>query len=204
MPRAKKVKNDSIKKFNKLNQISQKLQENKEETERSIEKIMSKSKSFTEKYFKEGIKLIFVNHPQLESFSWRQYTPHWNDGDECSFSAHTDYLTINGEESEEHAYNLDELLKKLNNPNLESEKDKLRKKLDKIKNKDDWEYRSVESELKNLERDPSEVSNKLGLLNDISGILSNVGEEIYKEMFGDHVTVIVTKDNISTEEYEHD
>ena len=37
----------------------------------------------------------------LTSFAWTQYTPHWNDGDACTFSAHTDYLYINGSEDSE-------------------------------------------------------------------------------------------------------
>lgn len=43
-------------------------------------------------------KKLFEENPTLESFSWRQYTDYFNDGDECTFSAHfyDDELTING------------------------------------------------------------------------------------------------------------
>lgn len=40
--------------------------------------------------FLESAKSVFENHPDLKSFSWTQYTPYFNDGDTCEFSAHTD------------------------------------------------------------------------------------------------------------------
>lgn len=39
---------------------------------------------------------LFEKHPKLESFGWRQYTPYFNDGEECTFSAHVDEPDING------------------------------------------------------------------------------------------------------------
>lgn len=34
---------------------------------------------------------FFERHPEIESFTWTQYTPYWNDGDICEFGAYTDY-----------------------------------------------------------------------------------------------------------------
>jgi len=44
----------------------------------------------------EQAQLLFEKHAALESFSWRQYTPYWIDGDACNFSAETNYPSING------------------------------------------------------------------------------------------------------------
>lgn len=38
------------------------------------------------KYFKEFSAQIFEDFPNVASFSWDQYTPYFNDGDECVFS----------------------------------------------------------------------------------------------------------------------
>jgi hypothetical protein len=48
--------------------------------------------------FNEGVKLLFAELPLLESFSFRAYTDYFNDGDECTYSAHidTESLDING------------------------------------------------------------------------------------------------------------
>ncbi len=46
--------------------------------------------------FKAGFAALFDQYPQLKSVSWTQYTPYFNDGEECSFSVHLDEPTING------------------------------------------------------------------------------------------------------------
>lgn len=52
----------------------------------------------SEAWLKEEARAMFDRHPEWESFSWQQYTPHFNDGDECVFSAHIDHdsVKING------------------------------------------------------------------------------------------------------------
>lgn len=37
--------------------------------------------------FEQEAGKIFAEHPELESFGWNQYTPYFNDGDTCTFSA---------------------------------------------------------------------------------------------------------------------
>jgi hypothetical protein len=37
---------------------------------------------------------LFDAHPELKSFSWTQYTPYFNDGDECTFGTSRDYPVI--------------------------------------------------------------------------------------------------------------
>lgn len=39
---------------------------------------------------------LFKKYPALTSFSWRQYTPYWIDGDACNFSAELAYPNLNG------------------------------------------------------------------------------------------------------------
>ena len=50
--------------------------------------------------FQEASKCLFDSFPELESFRWTQYTPYFNDGDECVFRAHTGYPYLNGSEDE--------------------------------------------------------------------------------------------------------
>ncbi len=56
--------------------------------------------------FQETILSLFDKHTWVESFSWRQYSPYWNDGDECVFSVHSynDEILLNGMD----LYNYDE------------------------------------------------------------------------------------------------
>jgi len=73
-----------------------------------VEKIKSemaafdaKRKSLTEelqKQFPDLFKEFFVKHDWVNDFMWHQYTPYFNDGDECVFSVDNgeDSLSING------------------------------------------------------------------------------------------------------------
>src|SRR5688572_33247641 len=45
-------------------------------------------------FLKEQFKNIFEEYPDLDRISWTQYTPYFNDGDECVFSAYVDYPMV--------------------------------------------------------------------------------------------------------------
>jgi hypothetical protein len=61
------------------------------------EKVMSDA-------FAEVFAEFFIKHPEVDSFSWRQYTPFFNDGEACEFSPGIDYpsVTISGESYDEY------------------------------------------------------------------------------------------------------
>lgn len=46
--------------------------------------------------FETGSAALFATNPKLESFGWRQYTPHFNDGDTCYFGVYADEPDVNG------------------------------------------------------------------------------------------------------------
>ena len=48
--------------------------------------------------FKALLSPVFENFPEVNSISWTQYTPYFNDGDECTFGVRNDYPEVNGEE----------------------------------------------------------------------------------------------------------
>ena len=47
-------------------------------------------------FFIKGMNYIFENYPEVKIVSWTQYTPYFNDGEECVFRANTDYFEVNG------------------------------------------------------------------------------------------------------------
>jgi hypothetical protein len=71
----------------------------KEQIQQLRKSLETQSKDF----FKEASAEIFEKHPELKSFSWTQYTPYFNDGDECVFGAQTDYISVamKGEDDDE-------------------------------------------------------------------------------------------------------
>lgn len=58
-----------------------------------------------QKAISEAFKEVFAAHPKLESVSWTQYTPYFNDGSPCEFCVHELSEAIyDGAEQEEPAY----------------------------------------------------------------------------------------------------
>lgn len=71
------------------------------ELKKKIDGLQAKMKSESEIEFKEESKAIFEKYPEIENFSWTQYTPYFNDGDECTFSVNTDPKINGSDEYEE-------------------------------------------------------------------------------------------------------
>jgi|HubBroStandDraft_3_1064219.scaffolds.fasta_scaffold261295_2 hypothetical protein len=61
-----------------------------------IEDLRTKANIAAKELFMDGAKDLLANNPGIASFSWTQYTPYWNDGEPCVFSANTHYPDING------------------------------------------------------------------------------------------------------------
>lgn len=64
-----------------LDELKAKLKEYSDERAKLLETHAKKGEEILE----EGFKSIFDKYPELKSFSWRQYTPYFNDGDTCTF-----------------------------------------------------------------------------------------------------------------------
>lgn len=92
-----------------------------------IEKIKGEFSAFAEKKkalteelkkdFPAILKPLFEKYPAVKKIRWAQYTPYFNDGDECTFSANIWDIAINDDEmydgSEEHAEASEEFTKAL-------------------------------------------------------------------------------------------
>lgn len=64
---------------------------NKDNKMTDIEILRENYKTELKKVFQEGAQKLFDDLPELESFSWTQYTPYFNDGDPCEFDVHTSW-----------------------------------------------------------------------------------------------------------------
>jgi hypothetical protein len=124
--------------------------------------------------FTEVSQQLFNKHAVLQSFSWTQYTPYFNDGDECTFSAHIDEPKVNG---------------------LDPYDDNSSETV--------WQSRSGDKPggyVPNPDFNPAIRDARV----DVVEFLSNIDESVLRDMFGDHVEVKVTRDGTEVEEYEHD
>ena len=152
------------------------------EKQKEIAKLKAEAQQMASDAFDSFCKEIFEKHPKIESFGWSQYTPYFNDGDTCTFSANVDYISINGEYVDDSKW--------VNETTVV-----------------DWgtwnrDLRIYEGrvEVPNLDYD-SELSKGA---DEITEFLRNFDNDFYITRFGDHAEITVSKDGVDVDEYEHD
>lgn len=149
-----------------------------QEARATMDKIIKQLQQDGETQAAELFKPLFEKHPELNQFSWRQYTVYFNDGDTCDFSAYLDEVDaiVNGEELE-------------NGETGEKVYTRVRNTARPGYSAEDYEY----------------VSNPYPCLIAVREALSSIGEDGLEAIFGDHCRVVVTPNAVTVEEYtDHD
>ena len=140
--------------------------------------------------FKQFFELV----PEAKSIAWTQYTPYFADGDECVFRVN-DYEL---HESEDPDYEYGDGGIRLNRPGeyyYESAK----------KEPNGWAAQSIKQyedtvvNFGGIER-VNEIKKAMQLLDSIFSL----GDDFFKDTFGNHVKVVMTKDGTDIQDYDHD
>ena len=152
------------------------------EKQEGIKKLKEEMLEASNKIFTEMTKVIFEEHPKIKSFGWNQYTPYFNDGETCTFSANVDYIYINGTCVDDSDWVSEKIITNYGTWNRE-------KKV--------YEGRT---EIPNLNYDSELVKST----DNIIEFLRNFDEDFFMSQFGDHAEVTVTLEGVSVDEYEHD
>ncbi len=121
---------------------------------------------------------LFAKSKKITSFGWSQYTPYFNDGDECTFGVNISDININGSDESDVDF-LDWRMKYVLNGE--------QKYIDQLAGNDKLDY------------------DEYAIVQEIKEVLKSIPEDFFKDLFGDHIEVTVNADGtIETEEYEHD
>jgi len=172
-----------------------------EKIKREVTNFKKKKKALIDELRLEFPKLLipFMQESNyIENISWTQYTPYFNDGDTCEFSVNTDYLEINGEDEYSNKMYKELLSVKIKDQNgIDRDKLICEEKGQKYRPKKIGEY----GYKKNIEYSKNEGV----ILKNIKKVLSEIPEDFYQDLFGDHSKITVTKEGvIRVEEYDHD
>lgn len=154
------------------------MRDNLRKTQQNYEQIV---KDQGKEVFLEAAKQIFQTNPNLEHFSWNQYTPYFNDGDECKFSVNYAWVSIKTTNMEDGARDL-----RIYDQYRWSDPD--------FKWKPTLENFGVSSyeELQQIAKSIQEV-------------MQIFYYDDYKMMFGDHAKITVFRDgDIDIDSYDHD
>lgn len=186
-------------------------------------KDLLKQKEEAEKHLRESGKEAFAAVAKevfdkygdiVGAFGWTQYTPYFNDGEPCEFSAGDvgictpeDWLKV--EEGEDNDFlNYGESSDEFSNYRGRGTYPMVRV-LYKGKTADTGEERTLTSKPGWLQ-DPEEIENpdfdhKYGPAHEeIHEMMSLFDDALLRDLFGDHVKVVVTVDGVQVEDYEHE
>lgn len=153
-----------------------------DQIDQEIRNLKKKKIQITTEVFDEFSKSIFQDNPELHSFSWFQYTPYFNDGDECVFSAHTDYLYLNGESIEEAEWYPVENIISLGEWDTVS-----RKYIGTVKEKNKKHNQKLSQ-----------------LADEISQFLGELDDMFFLNRFGDHAQVTITRVGVEICDFDHE
>lgn len=142
------------------------------------------------------LKDLITLSPHIEAIRWNQYTPYFNDGEECTFSVNELEIKFAEDISGAGDHAADQ----------ESEDD------DEDSNEefhsfgeygdDITEYLNKRTDVINF-KDVAHLEKVVDACYKIHGRLGAM-EDTLKAVFGDHVEVTVTRDGIETESYDHE
>lgn len=145
---------------------------------------------------------IFHHAPNLHMICWTQYTPYFNDGEECYFSRHEIYAVrksyVDSLEEEDHGRYP---------PPIIFEDDATHHRMQKPSEyvfAGRAKYDFYEKEASTWEALSQEERDETSLVAEFVKTLNEIPEDILEAMFGNHVAVYVTRDGIEVEEYSHD
>lgn len=112
---------------------------------------------------------------KIKSFGWAQYTPYFNDGDECNFGVRCDYPYINGQSIDE-IDSLDWRIEYFLKDGRYAER-----------KTDEWDIELFK------------------IVEEFKDVINYIDDEFLKDLFGDHVLVTVHSDgSVTTSRYDHD
>ena len=165
-----------------------------------IKTLVEANRKSLQELFKKGLQEVFDEFPDIEFISWTQYTPYFNDGDECTFRVGEAY--INGEDDRYHpSYHKLKDQRKIDLLNQEKAAAETAKN-----------YREVVRLEDEIARVPGYTAERLAALqrlepaNDkIDALFASIPEETMKLMFKDHVSVTYKRTGeIDIETYDHE
>lgn len=163
------------------------LQEHQVKIEKLQEEIRDKAKVTMQSVFKD----FFEKYPEVRFLYWNQYTPYFNDGEECYFSVNDLYagnqLAVDEEVS---GYDLENY--------------KYLPFLEEPTSVDRRFYPEESQKWDNLDSDVKERAKMYGRdYEALANFISSLDEHL-KVMFGDHVEIIVNREGIQVNEFSHE
>ena len=139
------------------------------------EALQKKFQEQAQTLFKGITKEFFEKNPQVKAIMWNQYTPYFNDGEECIFSVNDPTYTNAEDEDLEDFTNWGE---------YDGEKE------------DVWAWEGWGTAPEGVDITPLKSFSSI--------VCSEAMTDVMRAMFGDHVRVVATQNGFDVQDYDHD
>jgi hypothetical protein len=148
---------------------------------KEMKALKSKMRKEGEVAMKEAFKELFDSHPVLDAVGWTQYTPYFNDGDTCTFSVNDMFPVF---------------VKTKEKVVLAEEQDED----EDCGSSEEEEWYDYEYGSKKMNKE-QKAANKA-----LTSLVEELGDmdEIFYDIFGDHVRVRASRAGFKVTEYEHE
>ena len=167
----------------------------------AAEAVLKKLQADALEVFPKEVQALFDRHPVLEFVSWTQYAPYFNDGDPCTFSVHEAYINgISGDYCETRCPEC----------GYEEECEHLAPyiipydEMESIDKREDESYEDYNKRRLAAHIRPEVREAMLEAIRDAKKLIGAFSEDTYESMFGDGVQVVLKRDGIEVEGYNHD
>ena len=149
------------------------------EFEQQLKELQKKYSAIISEKLTEILKSYFDADPECNRITWTQYTPYFNDGEECIFGVNRPDFFSRVEPDDEDAYEEGDLL---------------------------LPYSYHDGQVYDYSIKNYRLANELELQRGkLSNLLQSSGvQSVLKLTFGDHAKVTVTREGITSEEYDHE
>lgn len=189
--------------MSKLEEITSAIADHQTALQKQVKEFETKLQGM----FKEIVTEFFNEAPEVGLVTWTQYTPYFNDGEECTFSVNDIYFVGNDsiktiiEEDEQDiedmsAYDFDGY--EMNFWADESTLERYKRYIVEGTDREYWQSRYDEA--------VKAMSIDAGARNAVQALIDliNSNEDVMRSMFGDHVTVQLTREKIESYSYDHE
>lgn len=157
--------------------------ENMNASATKIQQMKEEVQNLAQEEFKKSMREIFILIPSLKAIAWTQYSPHFNDGDECVFGVNS--VAALSFIPSRTAYDYEELLQE-----MDEDDEGIPENAYAIS-----DYSSFNENALN--------KNELAAIKNVLNFIET-NEELMQDLYGNHVEVIFSQDDLQVNDYDHD
>lgn len=170
--------------------ITTRYKELHKELEATIKQARDKIKVEAQALISAVFEDFFATNPNVYGIGWTQYTPYWQDGDECTFEVNDINVYLTEASLEEHGFH-------------EGDQGLLTMRAYYAREKKNTKVDGIDAQIAAI--GGIEVLEKaINAYKPVKSLLKSIDYQYMEMLYGDHVSVLYTKDGVEVEEFEHD